>query len=254
MNYQQWNSVAENPPPLQKWVTVTPGGYVMRGLFKKVNGLLCCADWRGREHFDCQHWSWSETEPEAEMLMVKPHGIFMAHWWNEVGHLLNIIHDFGLGVFVEIGLLDGGLASMILSEVEYSGHLKYWGIDLHAKTYVARAVQWKAEFLTKSGHSAFIWESNAWSQQTVEDLSRAIHRYNDRKMIYCDGGDKAKEAHLYWPILRPGDLLGLHDYSDDPNAKGPEVFPKDVEDLLAAGKRHGREELKDTRILLLEKP
>ena len=58
-----------------------------------------------------------------------------------------------------------------------------------------------------------------------------------------------KEAKLYWPLLRRGDLLGVHDYSDNPQDTGCEVFPADVRELQ--GKRI---ELPDTRILLLRKP
>ncbi len=33
---------------------------------------------------------------------------------------------------------------------------------------------------------------------------------NVRKFLYCDGGQVAIEAGLWAPLLRPGDLLGLH--------------------------------------------
>lgn len=264
MNWQQWNSVSTSPPPLGRWVAVTPGGYVMRGRFQRepVRNILTrtgevgmdelvCYDWRNHRHTDILHWSWSETEPDQETLMVKPHGIFCAHWWNEVGCLLNVIHDFDVRFFVEIGLLDGGLAAMLWPVAKFDPDFCYYGIDLNPQNVderLMRVAQSPGNFVIDQK------KMNAWSPEVVEHIRNDVAIHKERRaMIYCDGGDKPREANLYWPILRSGDLLGVHDYSDDPMAKGPEVYPKDVADLLREGKRIGREALADTRILLLEK-
>lgn len=257
MNYQQWRPLIgpQSHSPFGKSVAINTGGYVFRGkvTIRPGTALLQVTDGLGNvyPHSQIENWSWSATEPEQEMLMVKPHGIFVAHWWNEVGHLLRIITELDVKFFVEIGLLDGGLTAQILSTAEYTG-MRYLGIDPNAEHYVDKRVWSKIEGLSEI--HADVWVESAWDQSTISTLATQLPPINGRTMIYCDGGDKAKEAHLYWPILRPGDLLGLHDYSDDPESKGPEVFPKDVADLLEQGKRIGKEELAETRILLLEKP
>jgi hypothetical protein len=248
MSYQQWKPLSA--APLEKWVAVNTGGYIMRGMFVELPGVeIACKDWRGRVHRNIETWSWSDQEPEAEMLMVKPHGIFMAHWWNELGHLLNIVHDFDVRLFVEIGLLDGGLTSVMMDECRWNSRLIYVGVSLTLHYLDPRVVE-----LAQGNYQVTLLEKDAWENTTIGQVISQATATQGRWFVYCDGGDKAKEAHLYWPMLRPGDLLGLHDYSDDPLEKGPEVFPNDVADLLEQGKRIGRHELKDTRILLLEKP
>jgi Methyltransferase domain len=186
-----------------------------------------------------------------EGLRVRPHGILICHWWNEVGELFRIVDELKVGLFVEIGLLDGGLAALMLSRCDYVQGFRYIGIDLWAEVNCDHRVRHKAE----STKYSFIRQRDAWAESTVNNIAEYVEMQTDAPaMIYCDGGDKTKEAHLYWPILRSGDILALHDYSDDPADVGPEVFPQDVADLLGAGQRLFREELKETRILCLRKP
>jgi len=250
MNYQQWKPLED--APLGQTVAVNTGGYISPGLFwRRPDDALYCIGPYGKiyEREQIETWSWSATEPEAEMLMVKPHGIFCAHWWNEIGHLLNIIQENDIKLFVEIGVLDGGLASLLISAAEYSG-MRYIGIDLQADIYVDKRVSKRAWNLIPQ---CAIIHGDVWDEKAVRMISNAVQKTEGRAMVYCDGGDKKREAALYWPTLRPGDLLGVHDYSDDPGAIGPEVYPADVIDILRAGRRLGQTALADTRILLVEK-
>jgi hypothetical protein len=104
MNYQQWKPLQAAPIGVR--VAVNTGGYIMPGTFwESPAGRYCVAPYgKIYQPGEIETWSWSETEPEQEMLMVKPHGIFAAHWWNEIGHLLNILESFGVGTMIEIGI------------------------------------------------------------------------------------------------------------------------------------------------------
>lgn len=178
---------------------------------------------------------------------ANPHGIYLAHWWNEIGRLLNVIDQFKVEFFVEIGMLHGGLSAILLSSVEYRTELSYLGIELDS-VYVDARVRATVASL---GPRASILDADAWKNTTVLKVSDTL-RQRGRTLIYCDGGDKPRELHLYWPILRPGDLIACHDYSERDDVTR-EVTPDDVRDLLAVGRRCYEEELRDTRILLVEK-
>lgn len=251
MNYQQWKSLLV--APIGKTVAVNTGGYIFPGTFyfRPDMALYCVGPYGKIYEYDAiETWSWSDTEPKEELLFAKPNGIFVCHWWNEVGHLLNTIDERGIKTLVEIGILDGGLSAIFLSLSEYTG-LQYLGVDFNSivdPRVLAKVSKMpdRAEILM-----ADAWEPDGRCMQTIRSLLAKTGP--NRAMIYCDGGNKPREAHLYWPILRPGDLLGVHDYSDDPNSKGPEVYPADVSDIIAAGKRIGQDALADTRILLVEK-
>lgn len=251
MNYQQWQPLAT--APLARVVAVNTGGYIFPGTFyRRPDNAPYVVGPYGKIHefAEIETWSWSDTEPPQEMLMVKPHGIFCAHWWNEIGHLLNIIQENEIKLFVEIGVQDGGLASFLIDRVSYVRDFWYAGVDISTSRVDIRV---GSECL--HGRKLML-EADAWDKKTVVYITSKIAGQTidgGRAMIYCDGGDKKREAALYWPVLRPGDLLGVHDYSDDPAAIGPEVYPADVSDILRTGKRLGREALAETRILLVEK-
>jgi hypothetical protein len=90
-------------------------------------------------------------------------------------------------------------------------------------------------------------------------VQNKIRRCQHRAMVYCDGGNKAYEAQTYWPMLRRGDLLGVHDFSDDASNQSCEVWPASIPEILAEGKRIDRVEdcpslAAQTRILLVEHP
>ncbi len=178
-------------------------------------------------------------------MFVRPHGIYLCHWWHEVGALLNILETFRIDLFVEIGFLDGGLSALMLSRQDYVPGFRYMGID---------GLDWnRLHNVLKDKGGADLFQADAFHPETVATIGRAV-RASKRAMIYCDNGDKAREANLYYEHLRSGDLLGMHDFSDSEADRHCEVWPKSIPELLGKALRHKHEDLMGTRILLLEKP
>jgi cephalosporin hydroxylase len=183
-------------------------------------------------------------------VFARPQGIFICHWWHEVGILFNILDAHEIGLFVEIGVLDGGLAAMMLARADYLDGFDYLGFDNHHG-------KWNTRLTEKAGIKLF--RGDAMSSQTQERVANKIRRCEHRAMVYCDGGNKALEAKTYWPYLRRGDLLGVHDFSDDEKNKSCECWPSTIGYLLVEGRRIDSVEgcpslAQYTRILLLEKP
>jgi hypothetical protein len=263
MNYQQWTPIAEADArgDLSECVAINTGGFIFAGrIYKYPRGGIYVQGPFGKIHTDIEHWSYGRNEPEQEMLMVKPFGIFCAHWWNEIGCLLNIIQDQQVKSFFELGTLDGGLTAKMLCEVRFGTLDRYRGYNLGLQHIDPRvnAVMAKTENLEKwhARPPAMLFDVDLFAKTTVDLIRQEINDpdWPGKIFLYCDGGDKIREAHLYWPLLRPGDLLGVHDYSDDDTAIGPEVYNVDVSDIIGSGKRRGEEALQGTRILLIEKP
>ena len=249
MNYQQWRPLDEAPYGVR--VAVNTGGYIFRGTFWESPAGRYCVGPYGKTYYpeEIKTWSWSQTEPEQEMLMVKPHGIFAAHWWNEIGHLLNILETFDVATMVEVGILDGGLSSLLIDRARWSENFHYVGVDLPGQfeNYTDKRV------VENSRPRFQLFAADAHDETSVRNIVALALPGRGRRFFYCDGGDKAREAKLFWPYLLPGDLLGLHDYSDVPGAIGPEVFPNDIEEIINMGRRRGLESLAETRIFLTEK-
>jgi hypothetical protein len=263
VNYQQWTPITEAPErgDLNDLLAINTGGYIFAGrIYKYPSGRIYVVAPFGRVYNDVDHWSYSRDEPEEEVLMVKPFGIFCAHWWNELGAILNIIQEHKVRSFFELGTLDGGMTALMLCEIRFGTLDRYRGFNLGLQHIDPRVNIVMAKTANNGNWAATkpaaLFDVDLWNPETVEMIRREIADadWPGKIFLYCDGGDKIREAHLYWPLLRPGDLLGVHDYSDDPAAIGPEVYKADVADIIGAGRRRGEEALKRTRILLIEKP
>lgn len=49
-------------------------------------------------------------------------------------------------------------------------------------------------------------------------------RWPNRKLLYCDNGDKTREVVTYAPHLHKGDILGIHDWSEAKLDASPSVL------------------------------
>ena len=88
-------------------------------------------------------------------------------------------------------------------------------ITLDIKDFLTEEVK---SFLGDSFH-----ELDSFSKGTQEFIKECI--WNRSCLIYCDGGDKELELDRYSRILRPGSIIGCHDY-------GTEVDPKKVREFM----------------------
>jgi hypothetical protein len=58
------------------------------------------------------------------------------------------------------------------------------------------------------------------NQELIDLLSRP-----EKKLLYCDNGNKIKEINMYAQYLNPNDLLGVHDW-------GTEVFIEGIQETV----------------------
>lgn len=178
-------------------------------------------------------------------MFVEPHGIQLLHWWNEVGCLLKTVRAYKVKLFVEIGMFHGALSRILLDQCLDNPQFRYLGIEQDRDHIDDKVIR-----LCDQTSQAEILIADAHSPETVEIVRSKIQAADSPALIYCDGGDKILEAKLYWPLIRKGDLFGVHDYGAY-GFPGIEVFPDDVWYV-----RQGTDEIEmlDTRILMVRKP
>ena len=126
-----------------------------------------------------------------------PVGIPLSHSWREVGCILWIVQTFHLRAVAEIGVDQGGLAGILQAHRS----LDYLGIELTMHTVHPSVAH-------------IVIEADALAEPTLRTV---LHWIEQRRpvLVYCDDGDKPKEVQLYAPILRPGDVLGVHDLGSE---------------------------------------
>lgn len=133
---------------------------------------------------------------------IWPVGVSTSLTWSDIGVILHVIQAAGIRLVVEIGVEHGGLAALLAAYGQVTG-VAYRGLDitLAALHPVVRDLP--------------IVARDAWRAETVAEVRGWMDAANGPCLIFCDGGDKPKELHLYAPLLRPGDVLMGHDYHNE---------------------------------------
>lgn len=147
-----------------------------------------------------------------DRLPVYPYGIKTSLTYLQIAAHLDAIERFNIGLFVELGVLEGGLASVIRPCVE-RGVCNYVGVEL------------KQEYVNKDiAEECNIIYGDCFSFRVQDKVRWYIDNCNRPALVFCDNGNKPRELIEYAPILRPGDYLSVHDY-------GTEVMDGDLKVL-----------------------
>lgn len=137
---------------------------------------------------------------------IWPMGIPIAQSWLDIGALLKIIHEQRVRFVYEIGVHRGGLAALLIARpgLRYSGiEIDRTLIDSHIPTTAYRI-------------------GDAWESAMIAQARELIDRTDGPAFILCDGGDKRRDLAAYAPLVRPGDLIAVHDF-------GKEIHGGDVD-------------------------
>jgi len=137
---------------------------------------------------------------------IWPMGVPTSLTWYDIGALLTLLHLFDVRLIIEIGVEHGGASAVFAARCRYLPECSYYGIDITLD-------QLDPSVAALDGER--IYRRNAWLSQTVDEVAQWVRESAGACLIFCDGGDKPKELHLYAPLLRPGDVLVGHDRGNE---------------------------------------
>ena len=137
---------------------------------------------------------------------IWPIGVSCSLTWLDLGAIAHILQIAHIRLVVEIGVEHGGLAAYLASYCHYTGCV-YRGVDitLNALDYTVRDDMGGTE----------LFQRDAWAAATIEEVRGWVNATDGPALIFCDGGNKPKELHLYAPLIRPGDILLGHDHGNE---------------------------------------
>lgn len=145
-------------------------------------------------------------------------GLRLGHTWHEVEVLATIIKDMSPDYFVEIGIHEGVLSRELMSRKP--DYVNYVGVEINCG--IIRVDYSRGRLIC----------GDCFSPEVMD----AIDALPGRRIIYCDGGAKAKELLAYSTICRYGDMILAHDFDDGtrsgmglPEKIAAEVHPSDIE-------------------------
>lgn len=130
-----------------------------------------------------------------------------------------LLQDLNPKMVIELGTYQGGFAvhlSEWLPDAEIYTIDRFWMIDKAT-----------AEILDKRNVTVII------TAQVFNDshFLPALLSLPIKKFLFCDNGYRVSEMKMFPGYLRPGDLLGVHDWQED-------LFFKDIENVMGAFEEH----------------
>lgn len=126
---------------------------------------------------------------------------------------------------IELGTGTGGFSSY-LANYAYLSDIEFHTFDSHLKASVTKRPNYRALRLI-SALGGLVYHRDIFSPATIA-LIRRLGQRPGPTFLYCDNGDKVREAHLFAPALKTGDYVAVHDFNS-------EVHPADLADLVDGG-------------------
>jgi cephalosporin hydroxylase len=137
---------------------------------------------------------------------VRPYGMTVLQSWLQIAAIMDAIEVYGINTFIEIGVAEGGLGSLISQRSNYVNGFKYIGIEIDQKA-VNKEFKFQCTFSGKT-----LVFGNVFSPKVSGFLKMVMDLAKGPTLLFCDGGDKVKEIQTFHSFLRAGDFLMVHDY------------------------------------------
>lgn len=128
-----------------------------------------------------------------------------------------LIDTYQVTTFIELGTFMGGLT--------YEMMLKHPEMDIYSFEYDGSTIH-----PTVKSHP-HVYALDVFDRVTVSIVSGAINNSTGTVLLFCDDGDKIKEFWLYYPLLRVGDFILVHDYPGEATPEFVEQVNKECLDL-----------------------
>jgi hypothetical protein len=117
----------------------------------------------------------------------------LLHNKNEYEFLQDVVKKFKPELIVELGTYRGGLA-LALHDTVPNAEIHTFDSECNNEFEQDKITFHKLDVFRNS------------------DIIIDLCKRPDRKVVYCDGGEKVKEAITFGPHLNKGDMLGVHDW------------------------------------------
>jgi hypothetical protein len=129
----------------------------------------------------------------------------------DVANFVTLIAENSIRLVIEIGFLQGGMASMMISRIAYDPTFRYLGVDIQniinpqLKAQIDKLPNEIAQIVIGDCFGApFTKKASGWIVTTVGPA-----------LVFCDGGNKPKEINHFAHLVRVGDYILAHDYHPD---------------------------------------
>jgi cephalosporin hydroxylase len=125
---------------------------------------------------------------------------------NALQALYDLLSLINIELIIEIGTHSGGFTSMLYTARDkVKKDIKIYSFDPYNKAAEQLAVEHNFIFMNQD-----LMSDNVLVNQIFNEEGK-----DKRIAVFCDGGNKSYEFNYFSKIIKPGDILGAHDYAKD---------------------------------------
>lgn len=121
-----------------------------------------------------------------------------------------ILNFYPIKYIVEIGTGTGGLSAFLQLQANIRGldFVTYDALNRFKDKGNTLAANPPINLAKHINHQ----KMNIFEQPTIDEISAVLKKHV--ALVYCDNGDKPKEMKTFAPFLKPGSIIGTHDWHD----------------------------------------
>ena len=138
-----------------------------------------------------------------------PFGVHTGQTNAQVWAYHEMITTFHVGLFVELGVDQGGLAATMIGRAFIDPDFSYLGVELLERVINRNVFNAVGRYRTR------MVIGNCMDPGIVDYVAREIQQARGPALLLCDNGNKPAEVKKYCELLRPGDLLTVHDFGTE---------------------------------------
>src|SRR3972149_7844974 len=123
---------------------------------------------------------------------------------------IDIINRYKVKLFVELGMYMGGTLPHVIPNLVLDPSFTYIGFEILPGAEKPSIIAFAA-----NQPNCHVIIEDIFTNANLQRIRDCINSTNGAVYILCDGGNKPKELLTFSKMLRIGDIISVHDYTDD---------------------------------------
>lgn len=133
-------------------------------------------------------------------------GIPIAQGYGSICSHIDIINRYKVSLFIELGVFKAGTLPYIIPNLELDGGFEYMGFENNIPEVSPLIIGYAGR-----NPRCHLILDDMWKY--IDYITDGINK-STRTYIFCDGGNKQRELATFSSLLRIGDIISIHDYTD----------------------------------------
>ena len=161
------------------------------------------------------------ADPRDVAYILNIRDVLAAQNYPQILSHVDCVNRYGITLFVELGMYMGGTLPHLIPNLVLDDRFSYLGFEILPE---AVKPQIKAFASTNPRCQVILGDMFKYIDLVAEKIAASA----GPAYIFCDGGNKPKELITFSKLMRVGDIISVHDWTEDQTG---EITDRDIEQL-----------------------